>query len=1154
MTAIRDVLAHDPSESHLPNEGVAKLQVLREPEDSGWDVLRWELQRFVCDGEYRRGLESVLATYLSRLTQPQQPAVWVSGFYGSGKSHFLRVLDAIWRDVEFPDGARARGLVTLTDDIEAHVRELTTVGKREGGLWAAAGALDALPAGSSVRLATLNVVFQAADLPAEYPAARFVIWLKQEGNYDAVRAAVEVRGKEWKRILNDMYVAPALAEALLEVVPTFAPTAAEAHTLLYNQFPKVDEITTEEFISVLESVFALVSTTVGKWPCTLIVLDELQQFLGGDVNRTLEVQQIVEACSARFGSRVLFVAAGQNAMGATPELGKLQDRFSVRVTLKDSDVDKVVRDVVLRKKPGTEVELRTVLDRVSGEISRHLGGTKIEARAADEADLVPEYPLLPTRRRFWEAVLRSTDTGKAAQLRTQLRIVHDATKDIADKPLGWVVPADVIYDELEGELQMTAVLPRNTAVKIGEYRQDGTEPGKLKARLCALVFLIGKLDPKGPGATGLTATVDTLADLLVEDLNQGSAALRQDLPQLLEQLGDDGMLNKIEGAYQIETPEAAEWERERRRHAVSIASDPTRLSDERSAELRAALRSVGEVALAHGASKVKRKVALFFDENAPPAQPDNVPVWIRHGWSVSEKAVQGEARAAGTNSPTVFVFLPKREQDALNKAIADFNGAVQTIDGRPMPSTDEGRDARSAMISRRDSERARLDGFIKSVLDGARVFQGGGNEVVGLTVQDAVKQASEASLTRLYPDFGLADMKGWGEVVKKAREGAPDALRQVAHNGDANTHAACKTVLEFIGPAGKKGSEAQKRFQAPPYGWEKDAVDGSLLALAAGGFLRTTQNGQAVTLRQIPQNQLGSVDYFTEGVIIPAPIRIAMRGLLQQLLGEAPKAGEESAAVVPALRRLREIASRAGGAAPLAAAPSVQHIDNLLALAGNEQFMKVHDARDQLLSDLSQWTEAEKLIEQRSPRWTEAERLLAHASQLPEFAQLSAQIEGIKADRTLLSTPDPLAPVTQQLCDVLRGAVTGQSKKLEDERVRLVATLVQDQGWVKLDDSQRSTISSQQGLLAEAEPQTGDVGVLLRSLDAAPLKDWEAKLIALPQRVVRAREAAAKLLEPKAIRIEVPHTTLRNEDDVDPYLAKVREAIMAHIKDNPVII
>ena len=155
----RDVFAHDPTKGDIPNLGVAKV---KNPEDPGdWATLEWELASFVCEGEYERGLERILAQFLSHLSQPEQPAAWVSGFFGSGKSHLMRVLEYLWRDYELPSGASARELAQLPLDIASHLVELSNAAKRAGGLWSAAGTLGAGASGS-VRLAFLGVIFDSA--------------------------------------------------------------------------------------------------------------------------------------------------------------------------------------------------------------------------------------------------------------------------------------------------------------------------------------------------------------------------------------------------------------------------------------------------------------------------------------------------------------------------------------------------------------------------------------------------------------------------------------------------------------------------------------------------------------------------------------------------------------------------------------------------------------------------------------------------------------------------------------------------------------------------------------------------------------------------------------------------------------------------------
>ena len=95
--------------------------------------LEWELGNFVCEGEYERGLERILDQFLSHLNQDEQPAVWVSGFFGSGKSHLMRVLEYLWRDHTLPSGSSARDLATLTPEIQRHLVELSGEARRVGG-------------------------------------------------------------------------------------------------------------------------------------------------------------------------------------------------------------------------------------------------------------------------------------------------------------------------------------------------------------------------------------------------------------------------------------------------------------------------------------------------------------------------------------------------------------------------------------------------------------------------------------------------------------------------------------------------------------------------------------------------------------------------------------------------------------------------------------------------------------------------------------------------------------------------------------------------------------------------------------------------------------------------------------------------------------
>jgi len=232
--------------------------------------LRYELTTFVCEGEFAKGLDRILSAYLRNLAKPEQPAVGASGFFGSGKTHLVKVLCSLWTDFRFPGGVTARGLVLkLPNAIRDGLKELATAGKRNGGLHAAIGRLGGGSTGGgvkdSIRLALLGIVFRSAGLPEHYPAARFVMWLRDEGLFDKVRGHIEKAGRDFTKELHHLYVPSALAKAALKA-----------------QFGTQEGISNQDMVTAVRSALSV----DGKFPCTLIVFDEVQQFIGDNSDRT----------------------------------------------------------------------------------------------------------------------------------------------------------------------------------------------------------------------------------------------------------------------------------------------------------------------------------------------------------------------------------------------------------------------------------------------------------------------------------------------------------------------------------------------------------------------------------------------------------------------------------------------------------------------------------------------------------------------------------------------------------------------------------------------------------------------------------------------------------------------------------------------------
>jgi hypothetical protein len=331
-------------------------------------------------------------------------------------------------------------------------------------------------------------------------------------------------------------------------------------------------------------------------------------------------------------------------------------------------------------------------------------------------------------------------------------------------------------------------------------------------------------------------------------------------------------------------------------------------------------------------------------------------------------------------------------------------------------------------------------------------------------------------------------------------------------------------------------------------------VDGALLAMLAGGFLKAKQSGQVKTAKNIIQSQIGITDFYSEGITITAIQRIAVRKLITDM-GLPVKTNEESEAIPLVLQRLLDLAEDAGGAPPLPAKPSTQYVEKLRELDGNEQFLAVYEAREGLLQDFKAWSLAKEKKEARLPRWQTLGRLVRHASSLPEAATVTPQITAIQAERALLLDPDPLTPLIDQLVPALRLALQNARQRLSQTYENEMARLQASPEWKKISEVDRQNILTACGVSSPPQIRVGSEEEVLGTLDATPLNTWEDLITALPARFELARLEAVKLLEPKVVRLKPRPATLKTSVEVQAYLDELRAEIMQYINDgNPVML
>lgn len=1148
----KDIYVKDPLSNQLANNGVAEVK--DDTSEQALATLKYELETFVCDGEYEKGLDKILRAFLTNVDKgAEQPGIWISGFYGSGKSHLAKMLRALWTDYDFQKGTSARGLANLPQEIQDHFKELTTQGRRSGGLHAASGTLGQ-GASDGVRAVLVSIVFKSVGLPEMYHLGRFVIWLRQQGIEKQIKQAVEEQGKEWLGELNSLFLSPIIAGALLDAKPDLAADEQELREQLRATFGRVKDISNDQMVQGIKDAL----TNNDKFPLTVIVLDEVQQYIGDDAGKAYQLQEAVEVCSKHFNSQLLFVATGQSALSGMPNLMRLMGRFQVGVQLSDTDVEAVIRKIILQKKPSLASEVEDVCVKNLGEINRHLRGTKIESTAEDEKILAADYPILPVRQRLWERILRIVDTtGTQSQLRNQLKVVHEAAKHTANKNLGCVVTGDFIYGQQATEWLQTGALSKEVYETIARLA-DGNDDHQLQSKLLALIFMIGKLPTDTIASIGVRASSDVLADLLVENLSEGSTDLRKRVPQQLELLASLGTIMVLDGSgekeYRLQTQESSAWHDAYRQQEADIAGNPQIIDTQRDDLLAKRVRiASNDIRLQQGKSNEARKLNLCFDAELPRDANKQLYAWVQHGWQADVTSVITNARADSNKNGSLYVFIPARNRSDLGQAITAEKAASATLDMRGIPISTEGQDARAAMETRKQDAQKSKNRLLDEVFDSVRVFISGGSEIAGNNLKEKLQNGAKDALQRLYTQFELADDPNWSKVIDKARRaGGETALSAISFKGENSQHPVCAHIIKYVGSE-KKGTHIRENFQQTPYGWPQDTIDGAIYALMASGDLKAKNaNKQPVDASILERKHLTQASFEVENTTVTTVQKLAVRKLLTETIGCKP--GEEESKTAEFLQYARDLANDAGGAAPRPHRPDVAIINEIAGEAGNSRLVKLFDNKDAILASLKQWAVQKEGIEKRINNWALLKNLVTLTSGLNFHSQLNREVHAIETGRRLLDNPDPVESLVNDATDNLRNAIQNHFVLYKEAYKQATIMIESDVNWVKLEPVKQTELISLSSIKVPEQPLLNNTVEVIEALEACSLEQWSDRRLALQNKFENARREAAQILLPKAVHAQLPRATLATAEDIEKWLAEAKAYLEGKLEEGPVIV
>jgi hypothetical protein len=520
---------------------------------------------------------------LKKTGGPELPACWISGFYGSGKSSFAKLLGLALGGSRLPDGK------PLAEALLAQDRSPEAGAFRAA--WAdLASAIDPLAVvfdvGAQARdaehihaVAVRQVQRGLGYCKTSSLVAEYELKLERENLWKDFEAKVrEVHGKSWEQLKDSQLAEDYFSAALHALKPTIYPDPmAWVNSRAGSAFDG-KRAADEAALAIQDMLRRRQDDRT-----LFLVIDEVSQYVHDDDDRMLALQSFVAALGQRMKGKAWILATGQQKLeeGAGPggAIVKMKARFPphLRVHLGSANIREVVHQRLLRKKKTLEADLRTLFHAHRPELALHA----YEGEQIAEGDFVEVYPLLPGH---IDLLLRITSglrsrgsrvQGDAHEIRGLLQLLGDVFRqqDLVRREPGWLLTVDRVYDVLHTALDADLHLTLNRAMDFCTRHDDALMRRVVKA--VAMLELVQ--DDKHP------TTADLVARCLYDKLGAGNPLPA--VQKALDALVAEGLVGlSTQTGYRIESSAGQEWQRQRDAYV------PT--SEQVSAEVQAVLKDL----------------------------------------------------------------------------------------------------------------------------------------------------------------------------------------------------------------------------------------------------------------------------------------------------------------------------------------------------------------------------------------------------------------------------------------------------------------------------------------------------------------------------------------------------------------------------------
>lgn len=508
--------------------------------------LKTEISEYIVTESIEDQFEKLLIKMQSAMEagSGNEIGVWVSGFYGSGKSSFTKYLG-----LALDDNIKIDGVPFMQ-----HLQDRLTKSKTKALLKAVAKRFPA--AVLMIDLATEQVagstmeevstvlyykVLQWAGYSRNLKVAAFERKLKKEGRYDEFLDYFRKKtdGEEWNNYRNDELI---VGNLIPEIANLMYPELFKTPTSFTTETSEVIRFENDRVSEMLE----IAREATGK-EYIIFIIDELGQYVGSRPNLILNLDGLAKNLKNIGNGKVWIIGTAQQTLTEddpraslnSPELYKLKDRFPIQINLEANDIKEICYTRLLSKSQSGEAQLGSLFD-TYGQMLRQntkLVDARVYGADFDRQTFINLYPFLPAHfdilLHLLGALAKSTG---GIGLRSAIKVIQDiliegsdGKNPVANQQVGWLTTAVTLYDSLENDI-------------IRAYQSLYKAVGKVRMRF-----------PKKPVHLGvaktvcvlqilgnLPITVQNIASLMHPEINSDS--LFDSVKQAVEELISDSFV------------------------------------------------------------------------------------------------------------------------------------------------------------------------------------------------------------------------------------------------------------------------------------------------------------------------------------------------------------------------------------------------------------------------------------------------------------------------------------------------------------------------------------------------------------------------------------------------------------------------------------